>query len=293
MGSVLVTGSTGFIGSSLVRELEQDNEVYGLSRRPDSNPANILGDIQDASLSVGDKEFDCIFHLASLTPLEKNSTKLRQTNKDGVRNLMSAIRDRTKSLVYVSGLGVFGAARGVVNESTPYNPDTSFARMRLEAQQYMEKECRDAGIRFTTVYFGDVYGPGGWFQKLVVERMRNGLFMIPGGGGNRKAFLTVGDAAGSLAAVHRANLPHPKYVVADPEVVTLRDFFEYTAHTLGVKKPKSVPAFAARLKLGGDLVKLLCTPVSVSNRLISEIYQFKCPGYQAGIVAAISDMQAH
>ncbi len=290
MNKVLVTGSSGFIGSHLVQRLKPDYQVYGLSRELHADKFTLQGDIRDLSFSVGDHEFDCVFHMAALTPLEKNSKKLRQTNVDGAKNLMSAIRDKTKSLIYASGLGVFGSVNGIIDEDTPYNPDTEFTRMRMYAQRHMEEECRDAGIRFSVAYFGDVYGCGGWFRELVVKKMRSGTFMIPGGGNNRKAFVTVEDAVGSLVAIYSDGLRHSRYVVADPEIVTLQEFFEYTAHVLGVKKPKSIPAFVAKLKLGGDMIRLLCAPTSVSNKRISDIYQFKCPGYRVGVSTAIENI---
>lgn len=293
MGSVLVTGSSGFIGGRLVETLAgKGHRVHGLERRARADSAGVIpGDLTDASLSVGDSAFECVFHLASMTPLERNSGKLRQVNLDGTKRLFEAVRGKTRSIIYVSGLGVFGAADGVIDESTPYNPDTGFARMRLEAQRYLELECQEVGIKLSTVFFGDVYGPGGWFEEMMVKRLLAGSFRMPGGGRYRKAFLSVDDAAGSLAAVYETGLQHNAYVVADPEEVTFEEFAGYVADELGVKRPSGVPAFAAKMALGGDLVRLLCTPISVSNKLISGVYKFRYAGFREGVESAISAMR--
>lgn len=288
MGSVLVTGSSGFIGGHLVKILvDKGHQVYGLERRARADSGAILGDLTDTALSVGDQAFECVFHLASMTPLERNSGKLRRVNLEGTKRLFESVREKTDSFVYVSGLGVFGAAGGRIDESTPYNPDTGFARMRLEAQRYLERRCQEAGIKLTTIFFGDVYGPGGWFESLMVKRLMEGSFRMPGGGKYRKAFLSVDDAAGSLAAIHETGLRHDTYVVADPQEVTFEEFAVYVAAQLGVKRPSGVPAFAARMALGGDLVRLLCTPVSISNGRISEVYKFRYKGFREGVKAAI------
>ena len=293
MGRVLVTGSSGFIGGHLVEALAgKGHQVYRLERRAGADSAGVIrGDLTDATLSVGDQTFECVFHLASMTPLERNSEKLRRVNLEGTRRLFESVREKTDSLVYVSGLGVFGAAGGRIDESTPYNPDTGFARMRLEAQQYLERACGEAGIKLATVFFGDVYGPGGWFENLVVKRLVEGSLRMPGGGKYRKAFLSVDDAAGSLAAIYETGLGYDAYVVADPQEVTFKEFVAYAADQLGVKRPGGVPAFAARMALGGDLVRLLCTPASVSNGRISEVYKFRYGGFRKGVEAAIGALR--
>ena len=51
----------------------------------------------------------------------------------------------------------------------------------------------------------------------------------------------------------------------------------------GAKRPGGVPMFLAKGVLGGDLIKLLTTPMKISNEKISKIYNFKYPSYKEGI----------
>jgi hypothetical protein len=48
----------------------------------------------------------------------------------------------------------------------------------------------------------------------------------------------------------------------------------------------------AKAVLGGDLIKLLTTSMKVSNKKISEIYDFKFPSYKQGIPNVISELQS-
>lgn len=292
MGSVLVTGASGFIGAHLMGMLDAAGEdACGMYRSvPPGAARAIRGDLTDRSLSFGDNRFDCVFHLASPTPLERNAKKVRAVSLEGAKRLMEAARDRTKFMVCASGLGIYGTVNGTINESTPHNPDTSFARTRLEAQRYLEEECSRAGIRFAAVMFGDVYGPGGWFRDLMVGRMISGSYRMPGGGDYSKAFISVEDAAGSMMGIYQDGVRHTSYVAASPEIVTFREFSDYVAVRLGARKPKSVPTFAARLALGGDLVKLLCTPTTVSNDLIAGLYRFRHPRFRDGVQWALGRM---
>lgn len=292
MGTLLVTGASGFIGSYLVRELEsRGHDVYKLQRKADGdNSHTIQADLTSKSLRLSGN-FDCVYHLASLTPLERNHKKLYKTNVEGTRLLMDAISGYTKNVVYVSGLGIYGKPGGVIDESTPHAPNTKFASMRLEAQQYMKRQCADKRIGFAAAVLGDVYGPGGWFQNLLTQRIRSGTMMLPGGGRYRKAFVSVSDVAGSLAAIYESGMERSSYVVASPEQVTFRKFCDYVADVLGARRPRGAPAFMARVALGADLTKLLCTDTIVSNEAISEIYQFKHPAFRQGVDWSIAQMR--
>lgn len=295
MPSVLVTGATGFIGSRLASALvEKKYSVSTLVRNGKHTKAKtdeIPGDLTDPNLSFEGKNFDCVFHLASHTPLERKSKVLENVNLNGTKNLFEAVNGKTKSIIYISGLGVYGdPGEETVDESRPFNPDTKFVKIRLEAQKYLEKQCLKNGINFSAVYFGDVYGPEGWFYDILVKRLLKKSFRIPGGGKYFRGFVHVDDAVGSMIAVMEKQAFGESFIVSDSRPVTFRDFVNFTADKLGVKHPGSMPVFLAKAALGGDLIKLLTTSMQVSNKKISKIYSFKYPSYREGIPEVISKL---
>jgi len=296
MKSVLVTGATGFIGSRLVSALvEKKYSVSTLVRdgkHTEIKTDEIIGDLTDSSLNFEGKDFDCVFHLASHTPLEKNSKVLENVNLNGTKNLFEAINGKTKSIIYVSGLGVFGdPGEKIIDESSPRNPNTKFVKIRLDAEKYLGKKCQDNGIDFSVVYFGDVYGSKGWFYDILVKRLQKKSFRLPGGGKYFKGFVHVDDAVGSMIAIMEKQTFGESFIVADSTPALFRDFVNFTADELGVKHPGNVPAFLAKAVLGSDLVKLLTTSMKVSNKKISKIYSFKYPSYKEGIPKIISELK--
>ena len=294
--SVLVTGATGFIGSRLVTELINNGyDVTSLIRKGKEGnlKSNIIyGDLTKDKIDFKDLQFDCVFHLASHTPLEKNKKILEKVNLEGTKKLYEEIKTRTKAIIYISGLGVYGETGDkVIDESQHYNPNTNFVKIRLEAEKYLEENSKQNKINFAVVHFGDVYGADGWFYEMLVKRLKKNTFRMPKGGDYFKGFVHVDDAVQSMIAVLEHKSFGQSFIVADSMPIKFKEFSNFTADQIDAKHPGSVPIFLAKAVLGGDLIKLLTTSMKVSNKKISEIYQFKYPNYKEGIKQVILELK--
>jgi len=290
---VLVTGASGFIGSRLANKLiSEGHQVFGTIHDSPSQLDKmqvINADLIRDDFEIPVDKFDVVFHLAAATPLVKDKKKQKRINYDGTVNLFNKIKDKTDFIVYASGLGVFGNPNGVVDEQSPIKPDTDFVKIRLDAQRFLEESCKDNNIGFSVCYFGDVYGDGSWFTEMVVKKLKSGMMKVPGKGDYDKCFIHVEDAIGILTTIAKDNLRDQSYVCADSTSVTFKDFVDYTADKIGVKHPGGVPMFLAKGVLGGDLVKLLTTPMKISNQKVSSIYNFIYPSYKDGIDAILNN----
>jgi dihydroflavonol-4-reductase len=129
---VFVTGATGFIGASLVRELLREGYSVRALVRPGSDRRNLAGldlelwegDLRDrGSLERGLAGCDTLYHAAADYRLwTRRPADMYEINVDGTRNILDAALTRGLSrVVYTSSVGTLGnPGNGVPgNESTP------------------------------------------------------------------------------------------------------------------------------------------------------------------------------
>ncbi|PIW32656.1 MAG: nucleoside-diphosphate sugar epimerase [Nitrosopumilales archaeon CG15_BIG_FIL_POST_REV_8_21_14_020_37_12] len=294
--SVLVTGATGFIGSNLVEALIKNEHIatslIRKGRQGNAKSKIIVGDLTDKKINFTDEQYDYVFHLAAHTPLEKDKKITQKLNFDGTKNLFNNVKEKTKSILYVSGLGVYGqTGNKIVDESFPYNPDTEFVKTRLDAQKFLEQNCNELGINFSVVHLGDVYGADGWFYEFLVKRLLKNTFRLPKGGEYYKGFVHIDDVIGSMISIMEKSQTNNTFIVSDSLPTKFKDFVMHVADAIDAKQPGNVPVFLAKAVLGGDLIKLLTTSMKVSNAKISKIYDFKFPTYREGIPAVVSEMK--
>ena len=117
MTTVLITGSSGHVGSNLIRELSKlDYKIRcidfdGDHRAYEGYDVEIIkGDITDrSSLDPIFKDVDIVFHTAALINLDRRYKKqIRQVNVEGTRNVCEeALKAGVSKLVHFSSVDAF------------------------------------------------------------------------------------------------------------------------------------------------------------------------------------------
>ncbi len=168
---VLITGHTGYIGSVMAPEfVKVGYDVTGIDTKyfgqctlvPDEIeiPA-IKKDIRDLVLEdlAG---FDCVVHLAALSndPIGNlNNDWTDQINYQASVKLAKLAREAGVSrFLFSSSCIMYGMSEaGVVNEDSPLDPKTEYARSKVKCEHEISKLARDG---FSPVFLrnGTVYG---------------------------------------------------------------------------------------------------------------------------------------
>ena len=130
---VLITGTTGFLGVHILKELtERNTDICCLVRNEERFRSNlgyyfgeidlsrvktVIGDIEKENLGLSDDEYkslcqkvDCVFHVAANVHHAGDYADLERTNVTGTKNVISFCRDAKAVLQHTSTVSVHGAA---------------------------------------------------------------------------------------------------------------------------------------------------------------------------------------
>ena len=273
---VFITGSTGFIGTHLVRRLAQDgHELYCLGRKnsktsqlKDFGAHLITGDVLDKnSLAEGMKDCDWVINMASVYSFwEPNKQIYTDVNVIGTRNVMEcALETGVSKVVNVSSSLIYGKPDDCpfTEESKPGKFRFSeYARTKyagdLIAQELYEKK----NLPLVMIYPCAVLGPGdskatGQYikdfinRKLLARVFQNSI----------TTFVYVKDVAEVIVkALEKEDNIGEKYLVGKYQM-SIREFNEMISEISGIPSPKiSLPdslvmVNASILTLLADLIK--------------------------------------
>jgi nucleoside-diphosphate-sugar epimerase len=151
-------------------------------------------------------------------------------------------RSGPSRLVYLSSTGVYGGARGYVDEDTPVDPTAPNARGRLEA------EARYRRLGGISLRIAGIYGPG----RGLHERIRSGTYRLPEGGGGRISRVHVDDLVEAIRVVLERGEPGGTYCVADDRPATQAEVVGWLCARLGLPLPPTVPLASLPESLRGD-----------------------------------------
>ena len=169
---ILVTGATGFIGSSLIRKLKSDYEVYAIARLSSNKDFLIKNEIQyyvdngktEELLGFLNKEkFDGIVHLASLF-LNQHSLKDIEALVDSnilfsTRLLQTAVTSGVKWFINTSTFWQH-------YQNKNFSPVNLYAATKQAFEDIARYYMETTNIGFVTIALNDTYGPGDTRPKL-------------------------------------------------------------------------------------------------------------------------------
>ena len=173
---IVVTGASGFVGSTLVGELQaREHDVYGWSRQHNGFDLDQL-----ASESVSAywecqlSDIDVVVHAAALVHQTNESkadaASYQHINADATFALARIAQQAgVKRLVFFSTAKVYGEGNaGCYRESSTPEPQDEYARSKLRAEQILQRISQQTGIEVVILRPPLVYGlgVGGNFKTL-------------------------------------------------------------------------------------------------------------------------------
>jgi uncharacterized protein (TIGR01777 family) len=291
---ILVTGSTGLIGSALIPLLSADGHtVFRMVRSVSASAENEifwnpqLGVLNPAMLEGS----DAVVHLAGesiagarWTPEYKR--RLLDSRVQGTRLLVETLLSLSRPpsvLVSASAIGFYGD-RGaeILREESP--PGTGFLPDLCRQWEQAAQPASKRGIRVVIPRIGVVLsGRGGALAKMLLP-FRLGLGGKIGTGRQFMSWIVLDDLVGSIRhMIQDRSLSGPVNTVS-PRAVTNLEFTKALGNALSRPTLFPLPAFAARLALGEMADELLLAGARVEPaRLSAAGFQFQYPELRAAL----------
>ncbi|MBL8056895.1 MAG: NAD-dependent epimerase/dehydratase family protein [Anaerolineales bacterium] len=257
-----VTGSTGFLGRTLVQELLACGwEVSALVRtfeRARQLPAGVRavpGDItQPDSLRPGLRGAGAVFHLAAWTQIgvpPREQARMQRINVEGARHVLTlAAEAGAERILHVSDVAVFGDQRAP-NGRPPAGAaggfESYYQTTRAAAHFEVAAGLQRQGAPVIIAALGALYGPGdlAGLGRLLRQQLRRRLPVLLGPD-NARSWTYAADAAQGLRLAVERGRPGETYALAGP-AHTLRAVLEAAARLSRAPAPLIwLPSAAAR-----------------------------------------------
>jgi uncharacterized protein (TIGR01777 family) len=288
---ILITGSHGLIGSSLIPLLTAagEHKITRLARPPsnrnNTNSHSIVWDPSDDKVNVKELEgFDVVVHLAGENIFgrwtDSKKQRILESRIKSTRLLCDSLiklANPPSTLICASAIGFYGN-RGdeVLDEES--KPGSGFLSDVCQKWEESTETARDAGIRVVNTRFGVVLtSKGGILQKLLAPS-RLGLSFRLGDSNRYISWVSIEDVIGSIFySIINSSIRGPVNVVS-PNPVTSLDFSKTLARIVKSKIMLPISQKLARMMFGElEDALISSSALVVPNKLSSAGYRFVNP----------------
>lgn len=283
----LITGGCGFIGTSLIRTLQEQGDHYirvldnlstgtreDLELVADFSETNcsalteqagqvelIEGDILDTSLTQAVAEgVDVIVHLAANTgvgPSVEDPRKDCMTNVLGTFNMLEAARhNQVKRFVFASSGAPAGEVEPPIHEELPPHPVSPYGASKLAGEGYCSAYKRSFNIDTVALRFGNVYGPGSVHKgsvvaKFIKQALDGETLEIYGDGTQTRDFIFIDDLTRAIAlAATEADIGGETFQIASNRETTVHEMTEMLVEILGHKVGIDINVIHGEVRVG-------------------------------------------
>ncbi len=175
MKEILVTGSSGFIGSYLIPQLlNQNYKVIGISKRKQKSFKNFISSSIDISNITNLKlqnNFSKIIHMAALSDVDYcnlNPSKCYEINVNGTQKILEIARKKDAEFIFLSSSHVYGNSKKIpLFENESNSPLSHYASSKKMSEILCETYAITYGLDVRIARIFSVYGPNSPKSNLV------------------------------------------------------------------------------------------------------------------------------
>lgn len=295
---ILVTGSTGLVGSELISLLlKGGNTVTRLTRSKSGFEEDVAywdpegGEIDSPRL----EGHDAVVHLAGENIAGRwTAEKKRKIEESRVKgtgllsDALSSLDSKPAVIVAASAIGYYGDRGDEILTEESGAGEGFLAQVSVKWENAL-KPATDAGIRVVNVRIGVVLSSeGGALEKMLLP-FKLGVGGKIGSGEQYWSWIALDDVVGAINhCIINENLTGPVNLTA-PEPVTNKEFTDALGEVLGRPTLIPLPSFAARGLMGEMADELLLSSARVKPvKLLESGYEFKYPALRSALEHLLS-----
>ena len=294
-GKVLLSGSSGLVGSALIPALETNAyQVTRLVRSGPSGEGRLVWDPAKPLAPESVSGFDAVVHLAGESVVGRwtaaKKAAIRESRVLGTRNLAEGLAKASRPprlLISASAIGYYGdRGEEVLRENSASGE--GFLPVVCREWEAATEPAAKVGIRTTQIRIGVVLSAAGGALQKMLPPFRLGLGGNMGNGRQWWSWIDVADLVGAVHHIMQAeSLCGPVNMVA-PNPVKNSEFTRILASVLSRPAIFPMPAFAARLAFGQMADELLLASQRVEPaKLLASGYVFQRRDLRQALLAIL------
>ena len=300
MYRILLTGSTGFIGTELLKQLKLKKYFIHTSSR--SSLENKINEVQNFKINQIDnnsnwsealERVDCVIHCAGIA-VENNKLNVNdldyyyKVNVEGVSNLANqAAAKGVRRFIFLSSIKVNGERTNVSsnfkNTDEP-NPEDIYAISKWKAEQSLHAISKQTGLEIVIIRAPIVYGEGVKGNFLHLLNLIYQGFPLPFGSvNNHRSFISLENLVDLIiCCIDHSKAAGQTFLVSDGEDISTPNLIKKIAMMMK-KKAVLIPVPISIIKLIGKIIRKkkkinsLINSLQVDNFFTKETLQWQPP----------------
>ncbi|HBK27662.1 MAG TPA: UDP-glucose 4-epimerase [Dialister sp.] len=304
---ILVTGGAGFIGSHLMRKLQNVGyEAVALDNLSTGLRENLLPDMKLVVMDTHDKavedlfqkeHFDAVVHLAAQTLVSDSmidpENDMYQNVAGTVRILECCRKYGVKRVIFSSSAAIYGDVDEKalpISETLPQAPLSFYGLTKKTAEKYLELYHLAYGLDYVVLRFANVYGERqgdggeGGVISIFTKRLAQGKgITIFGDGKQTRDFVYAGDIADGIITALTTDAKNTAYNLSTTEETSLNELVQILSRIGGKEitptydKPREGDIYRSSLNNAKAICNLDWKPkVSLEEGLRRVLEDFAC-----------------
>ena len=281
--NILITGSTGLIGTALNDYLTKSGHtIYSLDRRSHSESPFHWQPNEDVITFDDSISIDAVINLAGSNIsggrwTEAKKKMIFDSRIDSTRllsNYLSKLQYPPKVFISASAIGFYG---DTTDEQADENYTNGSDFLAHVAQKWEEatQPAVDAGIRTINLRTGIVLSPNGGALKQMLPPFKLALGGVIGSGKQYMSWVSLPEVCHIIEFILKTESISGPLNMVNPTPVTNQEFTKSLGHALSRPTLFPMPAFVAKLIFGEMADALLLSSIRVQpSKLVNAGYEF-------------------